>query len=56
MILLQIYRLQVRPVSWWRICLEGAAYVAVNVLTVALFLWRPFVWEHAPEETQRFMW
>lgn len=51
-----LYRLQVRPRSWARLASEAAAHAAVDAATVALFLWRPFAWDHEPDQVQRFMW
>ncbi|KAM3388053.1 hypothetical protein ACQJBY_010690 [Aegilops geniculata] len=33
----------------------GSAYAAVDLFTLAMFLFRPFHWDHEPG-TQRFMW
>jgi alpha-1,2-glucosyltransferase len=33
----------------------GSAYAAADLFTLAMFLFKPFRWEHEPG-TQRFMW
>ncbi|XP_058099206.1 dol-P-Glc:Glc(2)Man(9)GlcNAc(2)-PP-Dol alpha-1,2-glucosyltransferase isoform X4 [Magnolia sinica] len=38
--------------SWFLI---GTLYIAVNILTMMMFLFRPFHWSHEPG-TQRFIW
>ena len=50
------YRLQLRPVSWHKLAAETAIYAAVNATTIALFVLKPFRWEHEPDAVQRFMW
>ena len=35
---------------------EFLLYVVVNAIVFSLFLFRPFVWAHEPEQLQRFMW
>ena len=51
-----MYRIQVRPTNWTKLFMETLLFVAINALTVYLFVMKPFKWEHDPEETQRFMW
>ena len=51
-----IYRLQVRPVSWWQLVLENLLYLSVNFATIYLFIDKPFRWDHEPEDLQRFIW
>jgi hypothetical protein len=31
-------------------------YVLINILTIGLFILKPFRWDHEPHEIQRFMW
>jgi alpha-1,2-glucosyltransferase len=50
------YRMQVRPVSWPKLVLETAVYAAVNAAAIAIYVMRPFRWEHEPDDVQRFMW
>ena len=50
------YRLHVPLASYARLLIECALYVAVNALTIYLFLEKPFHWSHSPREIQRFMW
>lgn len=38
--------------SW---LLMGSLYLALNVFTMIMFLYRPFHWDHEPG-TQRFIW
>lgn len=49
-------RLQVRPCSWWKLVAEHVLFQAINVITLYLFIFKPFRWSHDPEEWQRFMW
>lgn len=51
-----LQRLQIRPLNWWTLCLEMALFQGLNLATLALFLFQPFVWEHEPDQVQRFMW
>ena len=51
-----LYRLQLRPTAWWKLGLEAALYVAVNAFTVALFVLKPFKWEHDQSDVQRIIW
>lgn len=51
-----LYRLQVKPSVWWKLGCEGLLYVAVNLFTVAVFVLKPFKWEHDPSDTQRIIW
>lgn len=51
-----MYRLQVRPQTWWKLAAETALYAVINGVTIYMFLARPFKWSHDPEATQRFMW
>lgn len=39
-----------------RIAAEAAVYACVNLLVLAIFLYRPFVWPHVPTDLQRMMW
>ena len=50
------YRLQVRPQTWWKLILETFVYVGINVVTIGIYLYKPFVWDHEPGQIQRFMW
>ena len=51
-----LFRLHVPLTSYARLLLECVLYVAVNAMTIYLFLEKPFHWSHSPEEVQRFMW
>ena len=51
-----MYRLQVRPTNWTKLGLETFLFFVINVVTVYLFVMKPFKWEQEPEQTQRFMW
>ncbi len=51
-----LYRLHVRPTSWWKLWAETALYAAVNAFTVLLFVFKPFRWEHDPSNVQRIIW
>ncbi|XP_024538006.1 dol-P-Glc:Glc(2)Man(9)GlcNAc(2)-PP-Dol alpha-1,2-glucosyltransferase-like [Selaginella moellendorffii] len=45
-------KLQVSSWKFWFVAME---FLAVNALTMRLFLWKPFHWAHEPG-TQRFIW
>ena len=51
-----LHRLQVRPQSWWSLIAEMVLFQIVNIVTIYLFLFKPFHWQHEPEQIQRFMW
>ena len=51
-----LHRLQFRPQNWWTLCAEMALFQVVNFITISLFLFKPFHWEHEPSQIQRFMW
>ncbi|KAI6239124.1 Dol-P-Glc:Glc(2)Man(9)GlcNAc(2)-PP-Dol alpha-1,2-glucosyltransferase [Aphelenchoides fujianensis] len=51
-----IVRLNFQQNNTLLVCLEILAHVVVNCFTIFLFLFKPFVWEHEPNDTQRFMW
>ncbi len=51
-----LYRLQVRPLCWWRLSAELTMFIVINFATLYLFLFRTFRWPHEPEAVQRFMW
>jgi len=51
-----LVRSQIRPVSWRSLCCETVLLVTVNLVTIGLFLYKPFVWDHEPDSVQRFMW
>ncbi|KAF9158039.1 hypothetical protein DFQ26_008036 [Actinomortierella ambigua] len=51
-----VYRLSMdQPRTWWPLLLEAGLYGFCNLVTVYLFLYRPFRWVHA-DGVQRFMW
>ena len=50
------YRLQVRPQSWLKLIAELLIFQSVNIVTLYLFLYKPFAWPQNPGEKQRFMW
>jgi len=51
-----LLRLQIKPSSLPKLLLEFIFLVGINVVTLYLFLYKPFRWEHDPEQVQRFMW
>ncbi|KAG0232022.1 glucosyltransferase [Actinomortierella wolfii] len=50
-----VYRLSMRQSRGVWLLLEAGLYSAINLVTMYLFLYRPFRWVHA-EGVQRFMW
>jgi len=51
-----LFRAQVKPQSKRNLALETCILVTVNLVTLWLFLFRPFSWESQPGVMQRFMW
>ena len=51
-----LIRAQLKPVCWRSLALESVTVILINTLTIYLFLFRPFRWEHQPDSDQRFMW
>jgi len=49
-------RLQVKPTDCVKLAVEFCILVAINSIVFYLFLFKPFKWEHQPDEVQRFMW
>jgi len=49
------WRLHVPPLSKSRLAIEFLMFLSINVLTVLLFLFKPFKWPNS-DEWQRFMW
>ena len=50
------YRLHIPQPKMPRLAAEITLFAAINVITLWLFLQKPFVWPSAPQEVQRFMW
>jgi alpha-1,2-glucosyltransferase len=40
----------------WRGILEYASYEVINLVTLWIFISRPFQWESEPGKVQRFIW
>jgi alpha-1,2-glucosyltransferase len=51
-----IYRLHMFHGDERKLRYECLYYIGVNMIVFYLFLYRPFQWEHVPNEWQRFMW
>lgn len=51
-----LLRAQVRPTSPGSLAAESFLLVAINLVTLHLFLHRPFSWPSEPGVLQRFMW
>ena len=51
-----LWRLNVGPLSPFQVVLELILNSVVNMSTIYVFLFRPFVWPHEPYDIQRFMW
>ncbi|KAJ2814815.1 glucosyltransferase [Coemansia erecta] len=49
-------RLHMPLSSPMRLAMEIAVYVAINAVTIWVFLYRPFTWSSEPGQLQRFMW
>lgn len=50
-----IFVLHSRITEDYKWAIMGVLYVAVNIFTMSMFLFRPFHWDHEPG-TQRFVW
>ena len=44
------------PACWRSLAVETLMSASVNCLTIYIFLYKPFRWEHEPDSQQRFMW
>ena len=51
-----LIRAQIKPTCWKSLVMETVIVVFVNIVTLYLFLYKPFLWEQEPEKLQRFMW
>ena len=51
-----LLRARLRPDCPHKLAAETAVVLAVNTVTIYLFLYRPFRWESEPDSLQRFMW
>jgi len=51
-----LIRLEIGCFEWKRIIPEFLLYFVINVITLYLFVLRPFMWTHEPDQVQRFMW
>ncbi|KAI9321821.1 alpha-2-glucosyltransferase Alg10 [Dichotomocladium elegans] len=40
----------------WLTWIVLVIYAVIHVATIYMFLYRPFVWSHEPDQMQRFMW
>lgn len=44
------------PQQQWRTWIALLVYAILHLVTIYLFVYRPFVWQHEPDQIQRFMW
>ncbi|KAG2223415.1 hypothetical protein INT45_001721 [Circinella minor] len=44
------------PLKVWRTLLVIILYLMIHVMTMYLYLYKPFEWSHEPGSLQRFMW
>ena len=51
-----LIRAQIKPTCWKSLVMETVIVVFVNIVTIYLFLYKPFLWEQEPDKLQRFMW
>ena len=51
-----LIRAQIKPVCWKSLALESVTMLTINAVTMFLFLYKPFSWDHDPDTEQRFMW
>ena len=51
-----LIRAQIKPSCWRALAVETLMSASVNCLTIYIFLYKPFRWEHEPDSQQRFMW
>jgi len=51
-----LIRAQIKPTCWKSLAIETVMMVLVNIVTIYLFLFKPFHWEQEPDRLQRFMW
>ena len=51
-----LWRLNISSPGSLQVNLEWLSNLCMNIMTVYIFLFRPFVWEYIPSQDQRFMW
>lgn len=44
------------PKQRWRTWMALVVYAILHLVTIYLFVYRPFIWPHEPDQIQRFMW
>ena len=44
------------PIGVWRTWIVIALYLIIHMVTMYLYLYKPFEWLHEPGHIQRFMW
>lgn len=51
-----LVRAQIKPNCWKSLAIETVMLISVNFVTIYMFLYKPFQWDHEPGDQQRFMW
>ena len=51
-----LVRAQIKPNCWKSLAIETVMLISVNFVTLYMFLFKPFQWDHEPGDQQRFMW
>ena len=51
-----LIRTQIKPNCWKSLAIESVMMISVNVITLYIFLFKPFKWDSEPDSWQRFMW
>ena len=51
-----LIRAQIKPNCWKSLAIESVMMISVNVITLYVFLFKPFKWPGEPDSWQRFMW
>ena len=51
-----LVRAQIKPNCWKSLAIESVMMISVNIITLYVFLFKPFKWASEPDSWQRFMW
>jgi alpha-1,2-glucosyltransferase len=44
------------PIQTYRTLMALGLYFSIHIVSVYLFLYKPFTWLHEPDKIQRFLW
>ena len=52
----QVLTLDFLIIFRWKLVCETITYVLINAATIYLFVTKPYIWPHEPDQVQRFIW